>query len=130
MKCLDTDLLIAILRGKKEAYRTLTELDEEANEATTAINAFELFFGAYKSERKNENLKEVQKLLERLEVIPMETSAAETAGAISANLLARGEPVDFRDAMIAGIAIENDLTLLTRNKAHFSRIKDLKVQTW
>ena len=130
MKCLDTDLLIAILRGKKEAYRTVIELDQEAKEATTAINAFEVFFGAYKSERKNENTKEAQKLLERLEVIPLDTSAARRAGEISATLFARGETIDFRDAMIAGIALEKDLTLLTRNKAHFTRIKDLKVQTW
>ena len=130
MKCLDTDLLIAILRGKKEACPVATELDQEAKEATTAINAFELFFGAYKSERKIENTKEAQKLLERLEVIPMDTSAAQRAGEISANLFAKGEPIDFRDAMIAAIALEKDLTLLTRNKAHFSRIKGLKVQTW
>ena len=130
MKCLDTDLLIAILRGKNEAYPTVLKLDEEAKEATTSISAFELFFGAYKSERKSENLKEAQKLLERLEVIPFDTSAAKRAGEISANLLKKGEPIDFRDAMIAGIALEKNLTLLTRNKAHFSRIKDLEVQTW
>jgi predicted nucleic acid-binding protein len=130
MKCLDTDLLIAILRGKKEAYRTVTELDEEGKGATTAINAFEIFFGANKSERKTENVKEAQKLLERLEVIPLDTSAAQRAGEISARLLAKGEPIDFRDAMIAGIVLEKDLTLLTRNKAHFTRIKGLKVETW
>ncbi len=130
MKCLDTDLLIAILRGKKEAYRIVLELDDEAKEATTAINAFELFFGANKSERKNENVKEAQKLLERLEVIPLDTPSAQRAGEISANLVARGESIDFRDAMIAGIALEKDLTLLTRNKAHFTRIKGLKAETW
>jgi predicted nucleic acid-binding protein len=130
MKCLDTDLLIAILRGKKDSYHAVIELDEEAKEATTAINAFELFFGAYKSERKKENIEEAKKLLERLEVIPMDTSAAERAGEISANLLARGEPIDFRDAMIAGLALEKGLTIVTRNKAHFNRIKDLEVQTW
>ncbi len=130
MKCIDTDLLIAILRGKKEAYKTVLELDEEAKEATTAINAFELFFGANRSQRRLENVKEAQKILDRLEVVPLDTSSAKRAGEISANLVAKGEPIDFRDAMIAGIALEKDLTLLTRNKAHFSRIKGLKVQTW
>jgi tRNA(fMet)-specific endonuclease VapC len=130
MKCLDTDFLIAILRGKKEAYQTLLDLDEEGTEATTAVNAFELFFGAYKSEKINDNLKETQKLLDRLEVIPLDSASAKRAGELISYLSAKGELIDFRDAMIAGIALEKDLTILTRNKNHFNRIKGLKVQTW
>ncbi len=130
MKCLDTDLLIAILRGQKEAYQITSELDEESREATTSVNAFELFFGANKSEKRNENVKEAQKLLMKLEVIPLDLNSAKQAGALFADLMASGQAIDFRDAMIAGIALEKNLTLLTRNKAHFNRIKGLKVQTW
>jgi predicted nucleic acid-binding protein len=63
VKCLDTDLLIAILRGKEEARSIVSEIDEEAKGATTAINSFEIFFGANKSSMKNENVKEALKLL-------------------------------------------------------------------
>jgi predicted nucleic acid-binding protein len=41
-----------------------------------------------------------------------------------------GEPIDYRDAMLAAMVLENNLTLLTRNKAHFNRIKDLTLETW
>ena len=130
MKCLDSDLLIAILRGKKEAYSKATELDEEAKEATTSVNAFEIFFGANKSARKSENMKEALELLESLNVIPLDLASSRKAAEISAKLATEDEPIDYRDALIAGIAIENDLTLVTRNKAHFSRIKNLKIETW
>jgi predicted nucleic acid-binding protein len=76
---------------------------------------------------KNENLKETLKLLDRLEVIPFDLSSSKKAAEISAKLVRKGEPIDYRDAMIAGIAIKNDLTLVTRNKLHFSRIKSLKL---
>ena len=130
MKCLDTDLLIAILRGKEEAYKKVTKIDEESRGATTAINAFEIFFGAYKSAMKSENVKEAVKLLERLELIPFDLASSRKAGELTAELREKGQPIDYRDAMIAGIAIENDLTLVTRNKSHFSRIKNLKLETW
>lgn len=130
MKCLDTDLLIAILRGKEEAYKKVTKIDEESRGATTAINAFEIFFGAYKSAMKSENVKEAVKLLERLELIPFDLASSRKAGELTAELREKGKPIDYRDAMIAGIAIENDLTLVTRNKSHFSRIKNLKLETW
>lgn len=79
---------------------------------------------------QNENLKETQRLLDRLQVIPMDQSSSKKAAEISAKLGAIGEPIDYRDAMIAAIVLENDLTLLTRNKAHFSRIKNLKLESW
>ena len=129
MKCLDSDLLVAILRGKREAYKIAAELDEESK-ATTAVNAFELFLGANKSDRRNENVSEVQKLLNKLEIVPLDMASAKQAGTLFADLMAKGKAIDYRDAMIAGIALENNLTLLTRNKTHFSRIKGLKVQTW
>ncbi len=130
MNCLDTDLLIAILRGNKEAACLVDVLDEQANQATTAVNAFELFFGAYLSERKNDNIREAQKLIERLEVIPLDASGAERAGEILSELVSKGEQIDFKDALIAGIALENDLTVLTRNQTHFNRIKGLKTKKW
>ena len=130
MKCLGTDLLIAILRGKEEARGRVAELDAEGHEATTSINVFEVFFGAYRSKRESENVKEAVKLLGRLEVFSLDRSSSRKAGEIAAKLAAKGETIDFRDAMIAGIAMENGLTLLTRNKSHFSRINGLKLETW
>jgi tRNA(fMet)-specific endonuclease VapC len=130
MRCLDTDLLVAILRGKEGAWKKVAELDEEETGATTSINAFELFFGANKSARKNENLKETSKLLERLTVFPLDLLSSQKAAEISARLMDKGEIIDFRDAMIAAIAIENDLTLVTRNNFHFKRITDLKLELW
>ena len=38
--------------------------------------------------------------------------------------------MDYRDAMIAGVVLENDLTLVTRNTAHFKRINGLKLEKW
>ena len=130
MKCLDTDLLVSILRGKEEAKKNVNELDEEAKGATTSVNAFELFFGAYKSERKQENLKEASKLLERLTVFPLNLASSKKAAEISAKLMTKGETIDFRDAMIAAIALEYGLTLVTRNQVHFKRIKGLQVEYW
>ena len=91
---------------------------------------FEIFFGAHKSDRKSENVEAALKLFAKLEVIPLEFSSSQRAGEISAKLVAKGEPIDYRDAMIAAIAIENELTLVPRNKSHFSRIKSLKLETW
>ncbi len=130
MKCLDSDLLVAILRGKQEARTIVEALDEESKGATTSVNAFELYFGSNKSAKKEENIKQASKLLERLTVFPLDISSSRKAAEISAKLVTKGQAIDFRDAMIAAIAVENGLTLVTRNISPFKRVKELKTEKW
>ena len=130
MKCLDTDFLIAILRGREEAEQKMNEIDREGRQSTTAINAFELFFGACKSKQRHANLEKTRMLLERVDILSFDRDSSEGAGEILADLAARGDPIDFRDAMIAGIAKAKGFTLVTRNGEHLARIKELKVEVW
>lgn len=131
MKCLDTDLLVAILRGKdKDAGEKMAELDEEGRQATTSINAFELFFGAYKSSNREINLEKTRSLLGRMEILPLDLISSDRAGELLADLTENGKTIDFRDALIAGISITNNLSFVTRNKEHFSRVKGLKLDLW
>ena len=130
MKCLDTDLLIAALRGVQEARNKISELDREGRHATTSINAFELFYGAFRSEEKRKNLESARRLLERLEVLPFDLGSSERAGEALARLASRGETIDYRDAMIAAIAGANGLTLVTRNERRFGRIHGVKLESW
>jgi predicted nucleic acid-binding protein len=130
VKCLDTDFLVAILRGKEIAERKMVAMDREGRHSTTAINAFELFYGACKSNQRLTNVEKTKALLERIDVLPFELDSSERAGEILAELSARGDSIDFRDAIIAGIARANGLTLVTRNKEHFARVKELKIELW
>jgi predicted nucleic acid-binding protein len=123
-------LLVAILRGNEEARTIVEALDEESKGATTSVNAFEVYFGANKSAKKGQNVTEASKFLERLTVFSLDLSSSRKAAEISAKLMTKGETIDFRDAMIAAIALENGLTLVTRNISHFKRIKDLKTEKW
>jgi tRNA(fMet)-specific endonuclease VapC len=130
MKCIDTDLLVGILRGKDDAGRRIQVLDEQGRHATTSVNAFELFYGAYKSRQKDVNVQRTISLLERLEILPLDLKAAEKAGELLGNLSDVGEGIDFRDALVAGITLANGLSLVTRNKEHFTRVKGLVVEQW
>lgn len=108
----------------------MNELDREGRQGTTSVNAFELFYGAFKSAQRRSNLEETTSLLEGVDVLPFGLESSKLAGEILADLQVRGESIDFRDAMIAGIARTNNLTLVTRNKGHFARIKGLAVEAW
>lgn len=59
------------------------------------------------------------------EVIPLEQPAAELAGRIAGDLSRTGQPIGWADPLIAALAIEHGLDLVTGNTAHFQRIQQL-----
>jgi len=129
--CLDTNFLVALLRGESDAIKRAEEIDSEGlRKVTTPINAFELYLGAHLSERKDGNVRLVRDLLLSIGLLEFDERSCDMAGAIAADLAKLGRPIGTRDSMIAGIALRFEQTLLTRNTEHFSRVKGLKVRAW
>jgi len=92
-------------------------------------NVYEILSGL----RHIEATRQIEQFLEfRLfnEVLPITLELASIAATHYAYLRRLGTPLDDMDLLIAGIAIENDMTLVTHNMKHFSRIPGLKLQDW
>jgi tRNA(fMet)-specific endonuclease VapC len=49
---------------------------------------------------------------------------------IYADLRKQGTPLDDIDLLIAGVAIANNLVLITHNQKHFSKIEGLELEDW
>ncbi|WP_238360988.1 PIN domain-containing protein [Iningainema tapete] len=68
------------------------------------------------------------------QVLTLELSDAELAGRIYADLQRIGQPIGLADAMIAAIAIQQNLTLVSGNLSHYQRIQalgySLKLDNW
>ena len=116
-------MLVSDLRGKTSF---LSDFENE-NPATTVVNAFELFHGAYKSKDASANLSATRGLLESLRVIGMDVRAAERAGEVLAQAQKSGENIEIRDLLVGCVAREEGLSILTYNVKHFRKIPGLKV---
>lgn len=97
---------------------------------TTAITVSELTYGAYKSERPNHHLAQVELLLEGLSIFPFDTAAARRCGGLKDTLRRAGMPLSEPDLQIASIALVHSLPLATHNQRHFARIPDLTLVDW
>ena len=68
------------------------------------------------------------------EVLPFDDAAARRAGRINADLERSGRTIGMPDVMIAGIALNNGLPLVTGNTAHFECVRavgyDLVIHNW
>jgi len=124
---LDTDHCVAILRG-------LLNVDEHIEPTTplmiSAITVSELVYSALKSNRPEYNLRQVEKLMNGVSVLPFSTPEAKRCGTIKDQLRRNGQLIGEPDIQIASIALEHALPLATNNQKHFQRISDLKLLDW
>jgi tRNA(fMet)-specific endonuclease VapC len=88
----------------------------------------ELYFGAYKSARRDQNIGRLDAL--RFEIIPFDREDAVASGAIRAALGESGTPIGPFDVLIAGQALCRGLVLVTANTREFSRVEGLSIENW
>ncbi len=132
MLCLDSDFMIALLRGDKQAITKAEQLEEESREiVSTAINALELFMGIVAVDGISGNrAKKTRDFLDTLTILHLDVSSAERSAYILNSLKNLGKSIGLKDSLIAGIAVEHKADILTRNTKHFERVSGLKVETW
>lgn len=130
MVCLDTDFLVGFLRGDRAAEEKMSQLSQLFEQLTvTPVSAAEIFFGAFKSNRKNA-AETAENFLSTIEMLEFDLPAARKAGQLIASLQKEGQQIGEKDQLIAAIAIRHNQTLVTRNKKHFPKVPCLKIAEW
>ena len=130
MVCCETDFLVAILRGDKDAAERLKTLEAGGEALTaTAVTVYELLKGARMSARAEQNTSKVVALSRRLEVLPVGEREAELASSTYAKHAPKGKMMGEFDVLIAAVAKENGEALLTRDEA-FRGVEGLKTLRW
>jgi len=89
----------------------------------------ELYFGAHKSGRVEENLARIDEFAISSSILACDTDTAKEYGIIKNTVRMKGRPIPENDIWIAAIARQYGLTLVTRD-AHFDEIEGLSVNIW
>ena len=102
---------------------------QPADIAFCAVVKAELLYGAYRSVRREDNLRLFVTLFRQFESLPFDDTAAETMDD-STDLAMRGTPIGPNDLMIASIALVHHLILVTHNTREFCRVAGLQLEDW
>ena len=96
----------------------------------SAITEHEIRFGLALKPGASRLASLVRSFLQVVEVLPFDGEDAASAAQVRVALQRAGAPIGDFDALIAGVALARDLTLVTSNVKHFSKVPGLDVENW
>jgi tRNA(fMet)-specific endonuclease VapC len=116
------------LRGNKKVQSRRAAIVDDV--ATTWVTASELFFGAARSARSDENAALVTRFLSTLDVLSPDLSSARLSGEMKATLFDSGQAIADADLFVASIAVARGASVVTGNRKHVDRIPGVTVEDW
>jgi tRNA(fMet)-specific endonuclease VapC len=127
---LDTNLCIYIAKQKPPGGLARLQRLRPGDVGMSVITYLELVYGAWKSQRREENLERIRELELQVPVLAMDASTGRHYGQVRAELERKGAPIGAYDRLIAAHALSLGLTLVTNNVREFRRIAQLRVENW
>lgn len=129
MYVLDTNTLIYFFKGKgKVAQKMFRKAPSDIG--VPAIVMYELQTGIAKSTSSKKRIRQLDSLLESVEVLHFSVKEAKAAAIIRAQLEKRGTPIGPYDVLIAGTAMACQGTLVSHSLTEFNRVTGLKTVDW
>ena len=123
---IDTDILSEIRKGRNAkviakaiAYKAIFK-----HYTISVITVSEIIKGWRKLNRQD-RIQDFLIDLPQMEILSLDLKSAELSGLIHADLEKTGQPIGLADVLIASIAIQNNLILVTGNTKHYQKIQSL-----
>ena len=125
---LDANVVIALLKDTTSATARRVRRERIGDIAISAVVSHELFYGAFKSRRRIQNVAVIDAL--QFVVLEFDKEDARQAAEIRALLASEGTPIGPYDVLIAGQAVARDMILVTQNTREFELVPGLRFEDW
>ena len=127
MYIIDSDTLISLVRGQHGVQQKMVHIGLSQCKVSE-ISLAELYVGAYKR-NDIKGMGQANYIAQTFEIVRI-SSNLEDYAKLRADLERQGCKLDSMDLFIAASALAEDLTLVTHNTKHFSRVPGLKLEDW
>lgn len=127
---LDTDTLSLLRRGDPTVSKHATDyIVRHGQLAFTELTWYEVVRG-YRAIDAKKQLAAFEEFCRYCFILSLDRKALDIAANIYVDLRQRGELIGEVDILISGIALKNDMGIVTCNTDHFGRISKLYVENW
>ncbi len=127
---IDTDILSYFLKGNKKVTNNFGLYLREYFEITISeITYFEILAGLTFKEA-NQQIEKFEIFVSTCEILKLSQDSIRASSNIYAELRRKGITIGTADLLISGIAITNNLILVTNNQKHYLPISELVTSNW
>lgn len=126
----DTDILSFYFKGDQKVVGKFNDYLKEFDVINISIITYYEILGGLKFKKAEKQIKEFEEFVTNNTIIHFSEESAKISGDIYADLRLKGITIGTSYILIAGIALENELTLITNNERHYDPIQGLKIENW
>lgn len=127
---IDTDILSLYFKGDENIFKNFSKYLREFEAINISIITYYEILGGLKFKNAERQIKEFEEFVVNNTIIHISEESAKISADIYARLRQKGVTIGTSDILIAGIAVENELTLVTNNEKHFGSIEGLQIDNW
>lgn len=128
----DSNLLIDLDRGSVRAQAFIANVDEEDEIFISVITVSELLHGVHRARNQAQKLRRsafVEKLVDNIPALPVDTRIARTHAELSSDLMKKGQMIGIHDSWIAATCITHGYRLATKDVKGFRHFAGLSTIT-
>ena len=128
---LDTNVCIRLLNpNRSQLIATKVKSLQPEQVLLSSILKGELYYGAYRSTRRDENLFLLQQFFAAFATLPFDERCEQSYGQLRAELAQKGNLIGPNDLLIGATALAHEVTLVTHNLREFRRLPGLRLEDW
>jgi tRNA(fMet)-specific endonuclease VapC len=127
---IDTDILSYYFKGDSTVVQNFKAYLEQKDSIEISIITYYEITSGLLAKNAWKQLEIFESFAGENFIVPLTERSAKISAELYSSLRQEGQPLDDIDLLIAGIAIENDMTLVTNNEKHFERIGGLNIENW
>jgi len=127
---IDTDILSYFFRGDEIVVSNFKKYLQYFETIEISVITYYEIVGGLLAKEAVKQLNVFENFISENIILPLTDNSAKISAQLYSTLKKIGKTIDDIDLLIAGIAIENDMILVTNNESHFNRIPNLKIENW
>lgn len=130
MYLMDTCAISDFVKGEEKTLKKIKSLSPSLL-FLSSINYMEISYGLQRHPQKARELTPIlNDFFQSINIIDFNKQDAEQAAFVRFDLQCKGTPIGPYDVLIAGVALNRNLILITSNTGEFKRVKNLKLEDW
>lgn len=127
---IDTDIVSYFLKGNEKVFIKFQEYLNHFDSINICIITYYEVLSGLNFKNATKQLQIFENFCANTTILNITRDSVKKSAEIYSEQRMKGKAIDDIDILIAGIAISNDLTLITNNTKHFGKIGVLELDNW